>query len=71
MLNFMFCGRRKQAMKNLISLSELGRGPKEFNSSWVTYIWQSKWVEIIAMKTKTAKIHFLSHVLFAFSSLDL
>ena len=38
MLNFMFCGRRKQAMKNLISLSELGCGPKEFNSSWVTYI---------------------------------
>ena len=35
------------------------------------YIWQSKWVGIIAIKTKRAQIDFLSDVLVAVASLDL
>ena len=36
-----------------------------------SYIWQSKWVGIIAMKTARTQIHFLSDVLVAVASLDL
>ena len=36
-----------------------------------TYIWQSKWVGIIAVKTKRTQIHFLSDVVVAVVSLDL
>ena len=35
------------------------------------YIWQSKWVGIIAVKTKRTQIHFLSDFLVAVASLDL
>ena len=35
------------------------------------YIWQSKWVGIIAIKTERRQIPFLSDVLVAFASLDL
>ena len=35
------------------------------------YIWQSKWVGIIAIKTERTQIHFLSDVLIAVASLDL
>ena len=37
----------------------------------VTYIWQSKWIEIIAIKTGRTQIHFLSVVLVAVASLNL
>ena len=35
------------------------------------YIWQSKWVGIITIKTEATQIHFLSDVLVAVASLDL
>ena len=35
------------------------------------YIWQSKWVGIIAIKTERTQIHFLSDVLIAVASLNL
>ena len=35
------------------------------------YIWQSKWIEIIAIKTGRTQIHFLSVVLVAVASLNL
>ena len=35
------------------------------------YIWQSKWVGIIAIRAERTQIHFLSNVLTAFASLDL
>ena len=47
--------------RNFISLSEGG----------FAYIWQNKWVEIIAIKTEGTQIHFLSDVLVAVASLDL
>ena len=40
-------------------------------SGGFAYIWQSKWVGIIAVKTKRTQIHFLSDVLVAVASLDL
>ena len=33
-----------------------------------TYIWQSKWVGIVAIKTEGTPVHFLSDVLVAFAS---
>ena len=35
------------------------------------YIWQSKWVEIVAIKTERTQIDFWSDVLIAVASLDL
>ena len=35
------------------------------------YIWQSKWLGIIAIKTESIQINFLSEVLVAVASLDL
>ena len=35
------------------------------------YIWKSKWVGIILIKTERTQIHFLSDVLIAVESLDL
>ena len=40
-------------------------------SGGFAYIWQSKWVGIIAVKTKRTQIHFLSDVLVAVASVDL
>ena len=40
-------------------------------SGGFAYIWQSKWLGIIAIKTERAQIHFLSDVLVAVASLDL
>ena len=40
-------------------------------SGGFAYIWQSKWVGIIAIKTERMPIHFLSEVLVAVASLDL
>ena len=40
-------------------------------SGGFAYIWQSKWVGIIAVKTERTQIHFLSDVLVAVASLDL
>ena len=57
--------------RNFISLSVLGYGPKEFNSRRFAYIWQSKWIGIIAIKTERTQIHFLSDVLITVASLNL
>ena len=40
-------------------------------SEGLAYIWQSKWVGIIAIKTQKTQIHFLSDFLVAVASLDL
>jgi len=40
-------------------------------SGGFAYIWQSKWLGIIAIKTERTQIHFLSDVLVAVASLDL
>ena len=37
----------------------------------ITYIWQSKWLGIIAIKTASTQINFLTDVLVAVASLDL
>ena len=52
--------------RNFISRSELGDGPLKYS-----FIWQSKWVGIIAIKTERTESHFLSDVLVAAASLDL
>ena len=59
--------------RNLISLPELEYGHFSWNSTLggFAYIWQSKWVGIIAVKTKRTQIYFLSDVLVAVASLDL
>ena len=40
-------------------------------SGGFAYIWQSKWVGIIAVKTERTQIHFLMDVLVVVASLDL
>ena len=45
--------------------------PKNSTPGGFAYIWQSKWVGIIAIKTERTQIHFLSDVLIAVASLDL
>jgi len=40
-------------------------------SGGLAYVWQSKWVGIIAIKTNRTQIHFLSDVLVGVASLDL
>ena len=45
--------------------------PRNSTPGGFAYIWQSKWVEIIAIKNERTQIHFLSDVLIAVASLDL
>ena len=45
--------------------------PKNSIPGGITYIWQSKWEGIIAIKTQRTEIHILSDVIVAVSSLDL
>ena len=45
--------------------------PRNSTPGGFAYIWQSKWVGIIAIKTERTQIHFLSDVLIAVKSLDL
>ena len=49
----------------------LDMAPRNSIPGGFTNIWQSKWVEIIAVKTERTQIHFLSDNLFAVASLDL
>ena len=44
--------------------------PRSSTPGGFAYIWQSKWVGIISIKTERTQIHFLSDVLIAFASLD-
>ena len=57
--------------RNFISLSELEYGPLKFSFRRVRLQYKSKWVGIIAIKTKKTQIHFLSDVLVAVAPLDL
>ena len=45
--------------------------PRNSAPGGFAYIWQSKWVGIIAIKNERTQIHFLSDVLIAVASLDL
>ena len=45
--------------------------PRNSTPGGFAYIWQSKWVGIIAIKTERTQIHFLSDVFVAAASLDL
>ena len=69
MPNFAFSGDGNQAKTKFYFVFELGY----FNSDseGFAYIWQSKWVGIIAIKTERRQINFLSDVLVAVASLDL
>ena len=69
-----FYGRRKQATerRNFFSLSELAWiWSLEILSGGFSYICQSKWVGIIAIKTIGTQINFLSDVPVAVEWLDL
>ena len=68
MRNLAFYGDVNKQRRYLISLSVLGIQLQEGSPA---YIWQSKWVEIIAIKTERTQIHFLSDVLIAVASLNL
>ena len=69
--NFAFCEERKQATTKLNFSSELGYGPLDSVSGGFAYIWQSRYVGIVAIKTERTQIHFSSDVLVAIASLDL
>ena len=45
--------------------------PRKSTLEWFAYIWHSKWVRIIAIKTERTQIHLLSDVLIAVASFDL
>ena len=45
--------------------------PRNSTRGGFAYIWQSKWIAIIAIKTERSQIHFLSDVFVAAASLDL
>ena len=62
----------KKQRRNFISVSELEYAMVPWNSTsgGFAYIWQSKWVGIIAIKTEKTQIHFLSDVLVAVAPLD-
>ena len=45
--------------------------PRNSTPGGFAYIWQSKWIAIIAIKTERTQIHFLSDVFVAAASLDL
>ena len=49
----------------------LDKVPRKTTPGRFLYIWQSKWVGIIAINTERTQIHFLSDVLFAVASLNL
>ena len=57
--------------RNFISISVLGYGQEIQFHGGFAYIWQSRWVGIIAIKTERTQIHFLSDVLIAIASLNL
>ena len=69
---FAFIEEVNKQQRNFISLSEFG-SVVIWNSAsgGFAYIWWSKWVGIIAIKTEKTQIHFLSDVLVAVASLNL
>ena len=72
MLNFVFCGERKQATTKIYFSFCAWIMVTRNSASWgFSYIWESKWVGVIALKTERTQIHFLCDVLFAVAPLDL
>ena len=69
---FAFIEDVNKQQRNFISLSEFG-SVVIWNSvsGGFAYIWWSKWVGIITIKTEKTQIHFLSDVLVAVASLNL
>ena len=65
MPNFAFYGERKQGTTKFYFLD------MSSTSEGFAYIWESRWVGIIAIKNERTQIHFLSDVLVAVASLDL
>ena len=75
--------RRENAQFRVLRRTEIGNDkilffflnldmvPRNSTPVGPAYIWQSKWVGIIAIQTKRAQIDFLSDVLVAVASLDL
>ena len=57
--------------ETLLLFLSLAMVPWNSASGGFAYIWQSKWVRIIAIKNEGTQIHFLSDVLVAVASLDL
>ena len=73
MRNFVFYGERKQVTAKFYFsfwtwIWSLGI---QLHPGGFAYIWQSKWVGIIAIKTERTQIYFLRDVLVAVASLDL
>ena len=65
MPNFTFYGERKQRNRKQFLFMNLDMVPTNSTPGGFAYIWQSKWVGIIAMKTERTQIHFVSDVLVA------
>ena len=57
--------------RNFILCLNLDMVPRNSTAEGFAYIWKSKWVEIIVIKTERTKIHYLSDVVVAVASLDL
>ena len=55
----------------LFLIDYLDMVPRNSTPGGFAYIWQSKWVGIVSIKTERTQIHFLSDVLIAFAWLDL
>ena len=71
MPNFAFYRGRKQPPRNLFLFLSLDMVSWNSPSGGFAYIWQRKWVGIIAIKSERTQIHFLIDVLVAVASLDL
>ena len=72
MPNFAFYGGRKQTTTKFnFSFSNLDMFLRNSTPGGLAYIWQSKWVGIIAIKTERTQIHFLIDVLIAVALLNL
>ena len=65
MPNFTFYGERKQRKRKQFLFLNLDMVPRNSTPVGFAYIWQSKWVGMIAMKNERTQIHFLSDVLVA------
>ena len=66
-----YVNKKTSADEILFLLLHLDMVPRNSTPEGFSYIWQSKWVGIISIKTERTQIHFLSDVLIAVASLDL
>ena len=68
--NFTFSGGRIRPRRNFIIFLNLNVVLRNSTPGGFAYIWQSKWVGIIAMKTERMQVHFWSDVFAAVASSD-